>query len=149
MRPVGAEWLAVGRVPSWIAKLVGSKALRIASAQATGVLRLSAKLLPRLKTSEATVSLALILPKVATKEAKTKVSYVYTTKDDKLNPVEGRTALELPYTSLFIDQVPWLVQLPAQYEATALEGNIVIETGDAHGQPICLSKQIYDDEVPR
>ena len=41
------------------------------------------------------------------------------------------------------------MQLPAEYQATALEGNVVIETGGANGKPICLSKQICDDEVPR
>lgn len=208
MRPVDTDWSDVGRVPNWMTDSVGSKALRSASAQKVGVLRLSAQLLPRLKISEATVSLAeywtdvvaeggmlhkaqvvvehraqsrysfalpadgkllacavngrptnplieadgglaLVLPKVALKDAKTKVSYVYTTKGDKLDPVEGKAQLELPRTPLFIHEVRWQVQLPAEYQATALEGNVVIETGGANGKPICLSKQICDDEVPQ
>jgi hypothetical protein len=98
---------------------------------------------------EAEGGLALILPKVTTKHTQTNVSYVYTTKGDKLNPVEGKAQLELPRTPLFIHQVRWQVQLPAEYQATALEGNVVIETGGANGKPICLSKQICDDEVPQ
>ena len=93
--------------------------------------------------------LALVLPKVTSKEAKTSVTYVYTTKGSKLDPVEGQALLELPRTPLFIHEVKWHVQLPAQYQATALKGNVVIESGGANGKPICLSKQICDEETPQ
>jgi hypothetical protein len=208
MRPVGADWANVGHVPTWMASLVGSKEVYAAQAQEAGVLRLSAKVLPRLKTSDSTVSLAqywtdvvreggmlhkaqvtidhrsqtrynftlpaggklltcsvndrpveplieaegglaLILSKVTSKNTKTKVTYVYTTKGSKLDPVEGKAQLELPRTPLFIHEVKWQVQLPAEYQATALEGNVVIDAGGANGKPIYLSKQICDDEVPQ
>ena len=208
MQPVGETWADVGRVPGWMSELVGSQTLLTAPAQDTGVLRVTARVLPRLKISEATVplaeywtdvvseggmlhkaqviiehrsqtrysftlpeggkllacavngrsvepliagegGLALILPKVTSKEAKTMVSYVYTTKGNKLDPVEGEVQLALPRTPLFIHQVKWQVQLPAEYQATALEGNVVIDAGGANGKPICLSKQICDDEVPQ
>lgn len=208
MHPVDTDWSEVGRVPTWMKHLVGSKELRAAQPKEGGVLLLLAKRLPRLKTSEATVSLAayttnvvaeggmlhkaqitiehrsqtrysfalpeggkllacavndrstdplieadgslaLVLPKVASKEAKTQVSYAYTTKGSQMNAVEGRVQLELPRTPLFIHQVKWHVQLPIEYQATALEGNVVIETGGADGRPICLSKQICDDETPQ
>ena len=93
--------------------------------------------------------LALILPKVTATHTETRVSYVYTTKGSKMDPVEGKAQLELPRTPLFIHQVRWQVQLPTKYQATALEGNVVIETGGANGKPICLSKQICDDETPQ
>ena len=219
LQPDGLPWETVERVPSWMAECVGAKTLWTAEAQDTQGLRVVAKALPRLKTSEATVpiaqywtevvsgggmlhkaqvtiehrsqtryrftlpdggkllscavnhraveplidgehGLALVLPKVATKEAKTTVTYVYTTKGSKLDPVEftiqtldkmveGQALLELPRTPLFIYEVKWQVQLPDDYQATALEGNVVIESGGANNKPICLSKQIFDEEAPR
>ena len=54
----------------------------------------------------------------------------------------------LPRTPLFVHRLIWQLQLPSEYQATALEGNVVIDAGDAHGGSVRLSKQIYDDEAP-
>jgi hypothetical protein len=49
---------------------------------------------------------------------------------------------------LFIHKLTWSVKLPSEYQATALEGNVVIDAGGAGGQLVRLSKQICDDETP-
>ena len=38
--------------------------------------------------------------------------------------------------------------LPDDYQATALEGNVVIDAGGAKGGAVRLSKQIFGDEMP-
>lgn len=88
------------------------------------------------------------LPRSGGQHLKTRVGYVFTTKGEKMNPVEGKAQMELPRTPLFVHKLIWQVQLPSEYQATALEGNVVIEEGGAHGGTVCLSKQIYDDESP-
>ncbi|MDQ8195874.1 hypothetical protein QEH59_15680 [Coraliomargarita sp. SDUM461004] len=92
--------------------------------------------------------LILNLPKGSGTHSKTTVGYVFTSKGPKMNPVEGRVSLELPRTPLFVHRLIWQLQLPSEYQATALEGNVVIDAGDAHGGSVRLSKQIYDDEAP-
>jgi hypothetical protein len=91
-------------------------------------------------------ALSLIVP--AAKGGATNVSYVFTTKGSELDPVEGAAQLELPRTPLFINEIKWLVQLPAVYQATAIEGNVVIDSSGEHNGPVRLSKQICDDEAP-
>lgn len=91
-------------------------------------------------------ALSLILPKASA--SKTRVNYVYTTKGAEMDPVEGAAQLELPLTPLFINEVKWLVQLPDAYQATAIEGNVVIDASGARNGPVRLSKQICDDEAP-
>jgi hypothetical protein len=88
------------------------------------------------------------LPKANGQHSRSVVGYVFTTKGEKMNPVEGKAQLELPRTPLFIHKISWLVQLPEEYQATALEGNVVIDTGGAPGKTVHLSKQICDDETP-
>ncbi|HKK17294.1 MAG TPA: hypothetical protein VJ952_01325, partial [Opitutales bacterium] len=92
--------------------------------------------------------LILNLPKPEGAHTKTKLGYVFTTKAGKMNPVEGKAQIELPHTPLFIHKLSWAVQLPAEYQATALEGNVVIDSGGAEGGIVRLSKQICDDETP-
>lgn len=92
--------------------------------------------------------LVFSLPKNGGQNSSSKVGYVFTTKGAKLNPVEGKAQLELPRTPLFIHRLSWVVQLPSEYQATALEGNVVIEAGGTHGKAVRLSKQICDDETP-
>jgi len=92
--------------------------------------------------------LELKLPQPHTGSSSTKLSYSYTTNGDKLNPVEGKANLALPLTPLFIHRLSWQVQLPTEYQATALEGNVVIEEGGSNGRPIRLGKQICHGEVP-
>ncbi len=93
--------------------------------------------------------LVLLLPKPQAEHATTKVSFSYTSKGPPLNPVEGKAELSLPETSLFTRQLKWAVTLPDEYEATALEGNVVIQAGGRKpGQAVKLSKQIYHGESP-
>ncbi len=92
--------------------------------------------------------LELKLPQPPAGSSSTKLSYSYTTNGDKLNPVEGKANLTLPLTPLFIHRLNWQVQLPTEYQATALEGNVVIEEGGSNGRPIRLGKQICHGEVP-
>jgi hypothetical protein len=93
-------------------------------------------------------SLRIALPEVGRRDGLTQVDYVFTTKAARMNPVEGQARLELPHTPLFIHQLRWSVNLPAEYQATALEGNVVIDAGGVDGQVVRLSKQICDDETP-
>lgn len=88
------------------------------------------------------------LPRPDSPHSKSKVGYVFTMKGEKMNPVEGRAQLELPRTLMFIHKLTWAVQLPSEYQATALEGNVVIEAGGTQGGTVRLSKQICDDEAP-
>jgi hypothetical protein len=48
----------------------------------------------------------------------------YTARHAAFEPVEGRLALSLPATPLFVDELVWNVALPDGYEATAFEGNV-------------------------
>ncbi len=91
-------------------------------------------------------SLRLDLPK--RNGGKTPVAYSYTSNGPKLNPVEGKAELVLPLTPLFIHKLVWTVRLPGEYEATALEGNVVIEAGGGAGSPVRLSKQLCHNETP-
>ena len=91
-------------------------------------------------------ALALILPEADA--SSTRVNYVYTTKGSGMDPVEGAAQLELPRTPLFINEVKWQIQLPDAYQATAIEGNVVIDAGGAEDGTVRLSKQICDDEAP-
>ncbi|MEM1221916.1 MAG: hypothetical protein AAGH40_04075, partial [Verrucomicrobiota bacterium] len=84
--------------------------------------------------------LKVVLPK--TKSSKSLINYTYTTEGTKLNPVEGKIELSLPKTSLFVHKLKWSVQLPRKYEATAVEGNVVVD-GGGPGQLVRFSKQLY------
>jgi len=93
-------------------------------------------------------TLRLMLPRAGESKATTRVGYTFTTKGKKMNPVEGKLELALPQTPLFIHKLTWTVQLPREYQATALEGNVAIDAGGADGKPVRLSKQICDGERP-
>jgi hypothetical protein len=93
-------------------------------------------------------SLRLIMPRGGEGGVTTEVGYAFTTKGGAMNPVEGKVSLALPHTPLFIRQLTWAVQLPSEYQATALEGNVVIDAGGTNGKSVRLSKQICDDETP-
>ncbi len=93
-------------------------------------------------------SLLLSLPKPQKGSANTQLSYTYTTRGDAFDPVEGKADLELPLTPLFIHRVNWLVTLPQEFQAVALEGNVVIEEGGSRAGPVRLAKQICHEEAP-
>jgi hypothetical protein len=54
----------------------------------------------------------------------------YTGRGPKFEPVEGKLALALPSTPLFIEQLEWQLYLPENYETTAFEGNVEPCAGD-------------------
>jgi hypothetical protein len=58
------------------------------------------------------------------------ISITYTARSSKFEPVEGKLALSLPSTQLFIEQLEWRLYLPDNYEATAFEGNVEPASGD-------------------
>lgn len=88
------------------------------------------------------------LPKPERTHTQTTIACVFTAKAEKMNPVEGKAQLELPRTPLFIHKLTWVVQLPAEYQATAVEGNVVIDAGAARGGTVRLGKRICHDESP-
>lgn len=82
----------------------------------------------------------------------TKVSLSYSLKTERLDPVSGRIALELPLTGLFIHRLTWDLTIPEGYEPTAVEGNVQLSPG-ASGQGsgahlIHLEKELCQGERP-
>lgn len=92
-------------------------------------------------------SLILQLPKQDNAHTDSKVEYIFTVKNSAMDPVTGKLALALPWTSLFIREIDWVVALPGDYRVTALEGNVVSGTSSKPGS-IHLHKTICDGEVP-
>lgn len=88
------------------------------------------------------------VPMQMSRGGEVEIRYTYTARGEPLDAVDGRVELNLPLASLFTRQLKWKVLLPEEYEATALEGNVVIANGGGAGEPIHLSKQIYLDEAP-
>lgn len=82
----------------------------------------------------------------------TKVGLSYSLKADRLDPVSGRVALELPLTSLFIHRLTWELTIPEGYEPTAVEGNVRLSTEPSEkgsaSHLIHLVKELCRDERP-
>lgn len=207
LSPTVGDWMEAGKAPDWIAAIVGNADLKYTRQKSDSGLQIRARILPRMQTSDATVTLAhyatqlvvegsmlhqatitvahdalapyrfslpegakllactvsdrkaepllqsdgglvLNLPKPSNGDSNTKLSYTYTTHGDKLNPVEGKADLVLPLTTLFIHRLNWLVSIPPEYQATALEGNVTIEEGGGENRPIRLAKQLCHGESP-
>jgi hypothetical protein len=70
----------------------------------------------------------------------------YTARGPKFEPVEGKLALALPSTPLFIEQLEWRLYLPENYEATAFEGNVEPCAGD--NASIQFSKRLVRGDAP-
>jgi len=79
---------------------------------------------------------------------KSVITFSYTSKKEKFNPIEGKTALTLPTTALFINELNWFITLPQNYEATALEGNVEILGNKKSGEPISLQKRLCRGDTP-
>ena len=92
--------------------------------------------------------LRIDLPKPGGSTGITKVGYSFTMRGKKMDPVDGKADLELPSTPLFLQNLTWEVQLPGEYEATAMQGNVVIASGGSAGRTIRLTRKIFDDEAP-
>lgn len=56
----------------------------------------------------------------AAKTVKSTVAFSYTRTSDKLHAVDGQTALELPLTPLFIQEVLWTVEVPEAYQISGV-----------------------------
>ncbi len=70
----------------------------------------------------------------------------YTSRGAKFEPVEGKLALSLPSTTLFVEQLEWRLSLPDNYEATAFEGNV--EPGSGDNTSIVFTKRLVRAETP-
>ena len=70
----------------------------------------------------------------------------YTARGPKFEPVEGKLALALPSTPLFIEQLEWRLYLPENYEATAFEGNVEPCVGG--NASIQFSKRLVRGDAP-
>jgi hypothetical protein len=70
----------------------------------------------------------------------------YTAHSTKFEPVEGKLALSLPSTTLFVEQLEWRFSLPDNYEATAFEGNV--EPGSGDNTSIVFTKRLVRAETP-
>lgn len=70
----------------------------------------------------------------------------YTARGAKFEPVEGKLALSLPSTTLFVEQLEWRLSLPDNYEATAFEGNV--EPGSGDNTSIVFTKRLVRGDAP-
>jgi hypothetical protein len=83
---------------------------------------------------------------------RTLVSLSYTGRLSALAPVAGQIALSLPETDLFVQTMLWDLQIPAEYELSALEGNVSILPSTlptTNGPPLIhLRKELLKGERP-
>jgi hypothetical protein len=70
----------------------------------------------------------------------------YTARGAKFEPVEGKLALSLPSTTLFVEQLEWRLSLPDNYAATAFEGNV--EPGSGDSTSIVFTKRLVRGDAP-
>jgi hypothetical protein len=70
----------------------------------------------------------------------------YTAQGAQFEPVEGKVALSLPSTTLFVEQLEWRLSLPDNYEATAFEGNV--EPGSGDNTSIVFTKRLVRGDAP-
>lgn len=83
----------------------------------------------------------------------TQIDLSYTGHQPALAPVAGRVALALPEINLFVQTLLWELQIPEEYELTALEGNVTLAPAAANptssGPPmIRLRKELLKGEQP-
>ncbi len=78
---------------------------------------------------------------------RTQASLSYTSHLPALAPVSGQIALSLPETGLFVQTLSWDLQIPDEYELTAIEGNVSLTPGA--GPPLIhLRKDLLNSEQP-
>ena len=91
--------------------------------------------------------LELSIPAPASENVKSlEIGISYTGRGAKFEPVEGKLALALPSTELFVEQLEWRLLLPENYEATAFEGNV--EPGSSDNTSIVFTKRLVRAETP-
>ena len=83
----------------------------------------------------------------------TQIDLSYTGHQPALAPVAGRVALSLPEINLFVQTLLWELQIPEEYELTALEGNVALApaatTPTPSGPPVIrLRKDLLKGEQP-
>jgi hypothetical protein len=91
-------------------------------------------------------SLELVLVAKPNADAKSGIALSYTARGPAFAPVEGRLALSLPGTPLFIESLVWTLALPEGYEPTAFEGNVEPEGGG--GAEMTFRKRLVRNETP-
>jgi len=72
----------------------------------------------------------------------------FTTKTSPLNPVEGSLSLSLLQTKIFKYEQCWNIQLPSEYETTAVDGNLPFDPRPSKGQKLHLIKKLSQNETP-
>lgn len=77
-----------------------------------------------------------------------KVTLSFTVKTGAFDPVEGSTSLTLLQTGAFCHSQSWAIDLPAGYEATAIEGNIPFNPAPPNDRRLHLLKQLSQGETP-
>ncbi|MGB8354245.1 MAG: hypothetical protein WCD79_10185 [Chthoniobacteraceae bacterium] len=75
------------------------------------------------------------------------VQFSYTGRKPKFQPVSGKLEVELPKTDLLISRIDWELRIPANYELTAMEGNVEDAPGGSQGV-IKLCKELCKDDQP-
>ncbi len=78
----------------------------------------------------------------------TRIDLSYTGHQPPLAPVSGQVALALPETDLFVQTLSWDLQIPGDYELTALEGNVTLAPAANAPPGIHLQKDLLKAERP-
>ena len=78
----------------------------------------------------------------------TQIDLSYTGHQPPLAPVSGQVALALPETDLFVQTLYWDLQIPGDYELTALEGNVALAPNANAPPGIHLRKDLLKAERP-
>ena len=81
-------------------------------------------------------------------EGVSNVTLSYTAKTQAFSPVEGSTSLTLLQTEAFCHAQSWAIELPSDYEATAVEGNIPFNPSPPKDRRLHLLKQLSRGETP-
>ena len=78
----------------------------------------------------------------------TRIDLSYTGHQPKMEPVSGQVALTLPETDLFVQTLYWDLEIPGDYELTALEGNVALASVANAPPGIHLRKDLLNAERP-
>ena len=80
-------------------------------------------------------------------DQRSEVRFSYTGKKPAFEPVSGKLDVELPQTDLLVSRIDWELRIPANYELTAMEGNVEDAPGGSPGV-IKLCKELCKGEQP-
>ena len=84
----------------------------------------------------------------ATTGKPTQIDLSSTGHQPPLAPVSGQVALALPEIDLFVQTLYWDLQIPDDYELTALEGNVALAPAANAPPGIHLRKDLLKAERP-